>query len=498
MIAIRNSSRGIAVILIGLAAVPIALAGGHPGDSNQIPITTSSEAAKMDFIAGQAAMDAGDGVQANTLFRAAVEKDPDFAYAWLNIGNTAISGQEFVTATNRANELAEKASDAERMMIAINMRFMDNNFDEQIKIARKLVKEYPQSARAWLTLAGAENNIENYAGARSNAMKAIEVDPGFSPAYVTLASSYLFNEPKDFGQAKSYFKKVLAMEPDQDNHYWGLGDVYRAMGDLDTARDFYTRSAMLDPTNATAFTKRAHVNSFLGKFDEARADYEHAAKVSLPGARTFLANYMYFTHVYEGNPEKAVKGLKDLYGTVDGLGLEERQRDGAKVFTLTNAATICMHNGMDTEASNLLAMRAETLRQTAKLAGNDEFEKIQEANIAYFNGLAAARSGDIRAAKKYAKTNASLVKNQENPLKMQQYHDLMGLIMLKDGKHKKAVEHYRQANLNNIYTKYHLGLALEGSGEKDAAMDIFKDVANWNFNDVGYALVRQAAMKKIS
>ena len=41
-------------------------------------------------------------------------------------------------------------------------------------------------------------------------------------------------------------------EPGQDNHYWGLGDVYRAMGQLEKSRDYYTRSAQLDPNNGTA------------------------------------------------------------------------------------------------------------------------------------------------------------------------------------------------------------------------------------------------------
>ncbi len=484
----------VSLALLMMTLTPMATAGGH---SNDIPITTSSKTAKMDFIAGQAAMDAGNGTEANALFRAAVDKDPDFAYAWLNIGNNAFSGQEFIEATKRANELADKVSEGERMMIAINMRFMDNNFTEQIKLAKKLVEKYPGSARAWLTLAGAQNNIEQYEEARISANKAIEVDAGFAPAYVAIANSYMFNNPKDYDKAEKYFKKILTLQPYNGNHYWGLGDVYRAQGNLDAAREFYTRSAMLEPNNATAFTKRAHVNSFLGNFAEAREDYDRASQVAQPGAKAFLANYKHFTHVYEGNPQEAIAGLKALYDGIDMLQLNDKQRDGARVFTLTNAARISMHNGMTEEAAKLLAMRSETLRETARVAGTKEFNNIQEANIAYFDGLAAARAGDYKAAKKFANINAKLVKDQDNPLKMQQYHDLMGYIMLKDRKYSKAVDHYRQANLNSIYAKYHLGLALEGAGKNDEAKAVFKEVANWNFNSVGYALIRADAMKKI-
>lgn len=495
MKAFNHLAGGALLTLAALALTPVSLAGGH---SHDIPITTSSKAAKMDFIAGQAAMDVGNGIEANALFRAAVEKDPDFAYAWLNVGNNALSGQEFVTATKRASELADKVSDGERLLIAINMRFMDNNFTEQVKMAEQLVQDFPNSARAWMTLAGAQNNIEQYDAARTSMRKAIEISPNFAPAYVGIANSYVFNDPKNFDKAAEYFEDILMRQPYIGNHYWGLGDVYRADGDLASAREYYTRSVMIDPGNATAYTKRAHVNSFLGNFDEARADYDKAAEVGQPGAVAFLQNYKYFTYVYEGHADKAVAGLTALHDKVDTLGLSERQRDGAKNFTLTNAAMISMHNGMPEHSSKLLAMRSENLRETAAVAGTEEFGDIQEANIAYFDGLAAARSGKLKEAKKFASMNAKLVKKQDNPLKMQQYHDLMGLVLLKEKKYGKAVDHYRQANLNNIYTKYHLGLALEGAGKQAEAKAIFKDVANWNFNSVGYALIRADAMKKIS
>ena len=141
-------------------------------------------------------------------------------------------------------------------------------------------------------------------------------------------------------------------------------------------------------------------------------------------------------------------------------------------------------------------MRASEMWDTAKLVGTTEFKNIQEANIAYFDGLAAARKGDLASARQLAKTNAGLVAEQNNPLKMQQYHDLMGLIELKDGNHAQSAKHYRQANLNNIYTKYHLAMALDGAGEKDEAKRIYKEVAEFYFNSVGYALVRKDAMTR--
>jgi hypothetical protein len=42
-----------------------------------------------------------------------------------------------------------------------------------------------------------------------------------------------------------------------------------------------------------------------------------------------------------------------------------------------------------------------------------------------------------------------------------------------------------------------LAVALEGAGFTEQATKLFTEVAEFNFNSVGYALVRNAAIKKV-
>ncbi len=77
MTASKSLVAHLAAALLGLAA----LQAGAGESKNEIPITTSSTEAKMDFRAGQAALDRGDGAYANALFRAAIDKDPRFGSA---------------------------------------------------------------------------------------------------------------------------------------------------------------------------------------------------------------------------------------------------------------------------------------------------------------------------------------------------------------------------------------------------------------------------------
>jgi tetratricopeptide (TPR) repeat protein len=139
---------------------------------------------------------------------------------------------------------------------------------------------------------------------------------------------------------------------------------------------------------------------------------------------------------------------------------------------------------------------AGVLRGNAQAVGSDEVSRIQEAQITYFEGQLAAHRGDFKEALRLAQQNSDLVSRQQNPRKMENYHDLMGLIFFLQRKYPQAVEHYRQADLTNMYNKYHLALALEGAKQTNEARKLFKEVAQWNFNTVGYALVRKDAQKR--
>src|SRR6188768_2440269 len=232
---------------LSLLATLTMVSGVIAATGDEIPVTTRSAAARMDFIAGQAALDRGDGPEANALFRAAAGADPDFTYAWFNLGNVAFSTEEFAESLKSAAASATKASDGERLLVQINQRFLDNDFQSQLVLAQQLVDKYPRSARAWLTLAGVQAGLNQFVEQRKSIAKAMALDPQLGTAPLAMANSYLFNEPRDFAQAEQYFRQAIALEPGEDNYWWALGDVYRATNRLEEAREYYTRATLLDP-----------------------------------------------------------------------------------------------------------------------------------------------------------------------------------------------------------------------------------------------------------
>jgi len=141
------------------------------------PITTSSAAARDHFLRGQRELDLARFIDANVHFKQAVAADPNFAFAYLNVANTANSLDEFKTNLAQAEQHAAGASDAERLQIQMARQGFDNDVVGQLALGRQLVAKYPDSPRAWLALAGVQGALNYNAEARTSIAKALALAP---------------------------------------------------------------------------------------------------------------------------------------------------------------------------------------------------------------------------------------------------------------------------------------------------------------------------------
>src|SRR5437660_6067540 len=164
----------------------------------QHPITTSSGVARDHFLRGQRELDLGRFIDANAHFKAAVAADPDFAFGYLNVANTANSLAEFKSNLALAEQHAAGASEAERLQIQMVRKGFDQDLTGQLALGQALVQKYPGSPRAWLALAGVQIGLNRNEEARASIAKALALAPRMFVAHTTLGFSYVFGEPRDF------------------------------------------------------------------------------------------------------------------------------------------------------------------------------------------------------------------------------------------------------------------------------------------------------------
>lgn len=493
-------SRYLKSILI-LPALFLGLSGqamaGKNGKKAEIPVITESSQARALFEQGRKALDRGFGAIANPFFKQATEIDPNFASAWLGLAGSGFSFAEFGDASRKALAAAKGKNEAVKLMAEINLSFVNNDGDKRLDLANALVERFANSPRALVAASGAYGSLNRVEEAREVLKRAIELDPGFYPARTGLGFSYIFGEPTDAPKGQASLRAALNLDLSNDNAWSNLGDSYRAVKNLEEARKAYTKATELNDENATAFVKSGHVNSFLGNYAEARRAYARSVEVAPIQNRSIFANYGAFTHVHEGNPAGAVEELEGILEMISEAEITDAQKTGQRIFALSNMATIALHNGKFDVAESAIERLAVQLIKNAESVGSDEQMLTQRANAASWQGRLAARRGDFALARQKAAENAEILEPVSNPRKMEPYHNLMGLIALKEGNYAEAVAQYEQADhRNTMYIRYHLGLALAGAGEEERAKEVFTEAGLWNFNSVGFALMRKDALRR--
>ena len=464
-----------------------------------IPLSATSKTAMTKYKKIRMLADKGDFIEANQAAKKLTEDDPDFVGGWIMLGNTALSGEQFVKATKRAKELSVKSTEGERLWVDINMSAVTNDADEGLRLGMKLVETYPDAPRAWLIYFGLQTGQNHHGGARVSARKAIKLAPDQAIGYNSLGSSYLNNSPKDFTKAEKNFNRAIEIDPDEDNYWINVGDVHRAMGDLDAARSDYSGALKLDASNAVAAIKRGHVNSFLGNFDEARADYDMGIAAGQDITQSTLANYRAFVNLHAGDHQAAIDELKGELDRIDTLEMPADQKTSARNFLLSNLADICFNYDVLDEAANAVDQLSESLAESGTNSADQNFARQQQATATYWKGKLAARRGDYAAAEALAEEFAALLADDDNPRKLEPYHELHGLIALRQEDYEAAIAHYNQAdlsttpNISDVKNIYMLAKALQGAGKTDEASELMQEVANWNFNSVWFAMLRKEA-----
>lgn len=464
-----------------------------------IPLSTTDPRAIELYAEVRSLADRGDFIEANQAARKLTGTFPDFAGGWIMLANTALSGEQFVKASRKANELAANGTEGERLWAAINMTFVTNDTGEGLRLGKKLADTFPKSPRAWVVYSGLLTGQNDIARARMAGDRALELAPKEAFTHNNLGFSFLYNDPKDFAEAEKHFQHAIDLDPKEDNYYVNLGDVHRAMGKLEAARNDYSKAMELDPTNAVAAVKRGHVNSFLGNFDEARSDYDTSIAAGQEGNKSTLANYRAFVNLHAGDPDAAVAELKRELERIGTLEMPDDQKVGARTFLLFNISDICFNNDMLDDAEAAVEQLTASLAESGENSGDEDFARQQQATAVFWQGKLAARKGDFEAATAKAEEFAALLANDDNPRKMERYHELLGLIALRQGDYPTAIKHYRKSNLStspgagDVKNSYMLATALKGAGQDEEAAQLFEKIANWNFNSAWFAMLREEA-----
>ena len=186
-------------------------------DSGKIPVTTTSDAAKKEFLQGRELaekLQAQDSIQH---FDKAISLDAGFALAELSRANAAPSPKEFFDHLRKAVALSTKASDGERLLILATEAGANGDATKQKGYLDRLIAAYPSDERAHFNIGGYYFGQQDFTAAIEHYRKATELAPSYSPAYNILG--YAYRQKGDYANAEQAFKKYIELIPKDPNLY---------------------------------------------------------------------------------------------------------------------------------------------------------------------------------------------------------------------------------------------------------------------------------------
>ena len=462
--------------------------------ANLWPLSTKSEDARKWTEAGEVAWDTGLFDDALRDFKRAVAADSAFAYGYLRIAQNAYSLDEYRANLQRANAFISTANPSEKLMIESENRIFAGDIQAGIDSLKKLTETLPNNQRAWLFLATQQAFVANQTdSARATGKKLIDIAPNWGIAHLLYGSFYV-TEPRDLVKAEEETLAGQKLWPDKAVTYDLLGDLRRAQNRLEEAAAAYSRQVELSPNESEGHNQRGHAYSFLGKFDSARADYDAAIRLGKGNRPAVESQFRAYVDAYAGHPEESISRLEQLVQAIDGLGIPEPE--GLKISTLQSIAILASHIGKFDAADSATAQMAPLIRKGIERVNTPEYRRTQEANIAFWEGRAAAFKGDYAVALRKAEEYKKLRELDRDPLKDRNYHVLLGFVALGQKRYADAATELRQGDPDNPLQRFHLAKALEGLGQAAEAKAIYKSVSGYNFNAPGFAAVRREALAK--
>lgn len=477
--------------LLSISFLIILLAGCSKEKSDKIPITTSSKEALELFKKGRDLQERLQIQESRQYFLQTVEKDPNFAMAWLYLSFTEPTNMGFFEKLNRAVALVDKISEGEALWILGVEAGINGHPMQQRNLYAKLVELYPNDERAQNLMGIHYFGQQEWEKSIEYFTKATQINPNFSQPYNQLGYAYRFLE--NYNAAEIAFKKYIELIPNDPNPYDSYAELLMKMGRFDESISYYEKALEQNPNFVASYTGIALNLDLKGDYEAARTKLQELYDIGRNDAEKRNALFsIAVSYVFEGKMDKALDILQQRYAIAAQTG-----DAGAMAADVTTMGSILIQMGKVAEAGDEYT-EANNLVQHSSLG---EEQKQNAARIYLYNmARVALYSGDIDTAKSKAAEFSTAVTEVDNPLQIKLSHQLNGMIALEEKDWETALDELNQSSTDfNPFNFYRMGLAYEGMGDMDKARHYFEKAAHFNGLDgLNYAFCRTKALEKLA
>jgi len=475
-------------VIIGI--IFSALIGCSGADSGKIPISTTSKQAREYYLTARDLSEKLRGQEALEYYQKAIEADPDFALAHLNMAFVQPSAKQFFESFDKARALADKVSDGERLWImAVEA---GNNGDPMTvrKNFQDLVAAYPDDERAHNLLGNFYFGQQQYENALVEYNKAVALNPEFSQPYNQMgyANRFLNN----YADAEKAFKKYIELIPDDPNPYDSYAELLMKMGRFDESIEQYKKALTFNPGFQASHLGIACNLNFKGEYDKARETLDNFNSIAKnDGQRRVIHFAKAVSYVDEGQYDKALDEIDAQYK------LAEKINDAAAMSAdLITKGNILFEMGKYKQALTEFEQGVSVMEASDY---SDEIKELTRLGHLFNAGRVALMENDLTTAKVKSQDYLKQATARKNTFLMWQAYQLAAMISMAEKDYNGVMANLAKSNKQNPYNIYRMSMACKGKGDMEAARQWCEKAANFNaLTNLNYAFIRNKAKKELS
>ena len=354
----------------------------------------------------------------------ATEKDHEFALGYAVLSFTSRRTVPNAAALARAKALLPRATPDEQLLVRWMISIQDRDLLPAIASMNDLLKRYPKNKHVLYLTSEWLYSQQDYERSQKMMESVLQLDPNFAPVLNMLGYRYIEDGHPDPVRAVTALKRYAELEPSSPNPEDSLGKVLRYTGDDQSSLEHYGAALQIDPTFFASQLGLGDTLTLMGKYEDARLEYDKAIKVSESQRDLLHAAYQKaLIYFWEGHSEEGRNALatlateaaekKEPYARFEiGLGSAMLAIDHASELQQLRTLEEALQNTADgMNGAERGGALAAILCEEARVASREGLREVAEQAISKLAQF-AAQSGDLVVGNNYETARGYLLLSQ--------------------------------------------------------------------------------------
>jgi tetratricopeptide (TPR) repeat protein len=438
-----------------IAPVPLLLFGA-------IPVSTRSQEARKF---AELSLDKYENVMLDDAIvqaQHATEKDHDFALGYALLAFASRRSVANNAALARAKALLPQATPDEQLMVRWMVSIQDRNLLPAIASMNDLLKRYPKNKHVLYLTSEWLYGQEDFDRSQKMMESVLQLDPNFPPVLNMLGYSYIESGNPDPVKAVAALKRYIEVDPSSPNPEDSLGEVLRYTGDDEGSLEHYGAALQIDPTFFTSQLGLGDTLTLMGKYEDARLEYDKAVLISENARDLLHASYQKaLVYFWEGHAEQGRAALAAL-----ATEAEKKKEPNAQFEIALGAAMLAAD--YSSELQQLRTLEEKLQNTSDAMTGADRGGALatvlcEETRVAAQHGLHEPAEQAISKLAQFAAQSGDLLVGNH-------YETARGYLLLSQGEVSNAADEL-SANRRSPLAVQQLAIAQQKSGNDSAAFE---------------------------